>query len=318
MTAQCGNCFYSRNPSGNLICAKSAPQAITDQSTDEPSARWLQVDTTWWCGEYSATQPVIYLNTVGPPDGQQAQCSNCFFAVPRGGQLLCSKIAPYSIGSTSDTNPFCRWLQVDPSWWCGDYNGGDPSIYGAPPQVASFSTGDVKLTIKTTPDAGWVMMDDGTIGDAASGASNRANADVQNLFVLIFTNLTDALAPLLTSSGGATSRAAQTNAATAWAANCRATLPRALGRALAVAGAGAGLTSRALGAYVGEESHTQTLDELVAHQHNIQLAIGIPSGSNYPLPKGDTGDNVLTDSAGGSTPFNVVQPTTFLNVMMML
>ena len=42
----------------------------------------------------------------------------------------------------------------------------------------TVTTGDAKLTLKTTADAGWVMMDDGTIGDGSSGASTRTNPEV--------------------------------------------------------------------------------------------------------------------------------------------
>lgn len=116
-----------------------------------------------------------------------------------------------------------------------------------------WSTGDVKLTFKTAADTGWLLFNDGTLGDGSSGASH-ANADAEDLFTLIFSNLTDANSPILTSAGAATTRAAQTNAATAWAAHCRISLSKALGRALGIAGAGSGLTSRALGVAVGAET----------------------------------------------------------------
>jgi len=48
-----------------------------------------------------------------------------------------------------------------------------------------FSTGDVKMTFKTTADVGWVLMDDTTIGSAASSA-DRANADTEPLFELLW------------------------------------------------------------------------------------------------------------------------------------
>jgi hypothetical protein len=52
-----------------------------------------------------------------------------------------------------------------------------------------FSTGDVKLTIKTSADTGWVMMIDRSIGNASSGGTERANADTEDLFTLLWTNL---------------------------------------------------------------------------------------------------------------------------------
>ncbi|MET3225716.1 hypothetical protein ABIE85_001457 [Bradyrhizobium diazoefficiens] len=131
--------------------------------------------------------------------------------------------------------------------------------------AAFFSTGDVKLTLKTAADSGWVLFDDGTFGSASSGSSSRANADTQALFTLFFNNFTDANAPLLTSGGGATTRAGQVSAANAWAANCRMSLPKTLGRALGIAGSGSGLTSRALGVAVGEETHLLATSEIPAH-----------------------------------------------------
>ena len=51
-----------------------------------------------------------------------------------------------------------------------------------------FSTGDIKFTIKTAADVGWVLLTDaGTIGNASSGAT-RANADTEELFELLWNN----------------------------------------------------------------------------------------------------------------------------------
>ena len=47
------------------------------------------------------------------------------------------------------------------------------------PQTA-FTTGDVKQTFKTIADPGWVMMNDGSIGDGSSGATTRANPDMRS------------------------------------------------------------------------------------------------------------------------------------------
>ncbi|RZN09637.1 hypothetical protein CWO91_16545 [Bradyrhizobium genosp. SA-3] len=124
------------------------------------------------------------------------------------------------------------------------------------------TTGDGRLTLKTTADTGWVMMNDGTIGSASSGASTRANADCQALFTLLYNNITDANAPVLTSAGSATTRASQGTASAAWTANCRITLTKQLGRAIIIAGSGSGLTARALGVNGGEETHALTATEI--------------------------------------------------------
>ena len=64
-----------------------------------------------------------------------------------------------------------------------------------------FTTGDAKLSIKATPDAGWVLNDGGTIGSASSGASNRANADTLALYSLIWNNINNTYAPVVGGRG---------------------------------------------------------------------------------------------------------------------
>jgi microcystin-dependent protein len=214
--------------------------------------------------------------------------------------------------------------------------------------ISPPTTGDLRLTLKTTATTGWVMFNDGTIGDATSGAS-RANADTQALFTLIFDNILDANAPILTSAGAATTRAAQTNAATAWAANCRISLPKALGRALAVAGSGSGLTARALGVNAGAETVTLTTSEMPSHYHGASIydpghAHGMSviaynsssstGGGAFSIPavsllsstnNATTGVRVnsangldTTASAGTGGAHANVQPSVFLNVMVKL
>ena len=189
-------------------------------------------------------------------------------------------------------------------------------IQGVDAAAFVFTTGDAKITLKTTADSGWVMMNDGTIGNIGSGASTRANTDTNALFTLLFNNIADAWAPILTSAGAATTRAAQTNAGAAWIANCRMTLPRQLGRSIAVAGTGTALTARPLGAYVGEENHQLTIAELASHTHSI--------ASTTPFPGYAAGNDLnlvgsaATGAAGSDVPHNTMQPTSFWNVMIKL
>jgi|SoiMethySBSTD1v2_1073268.scaffolds.fasta_scaffold303795_2 Microcystin-dependent protein len=200
------------------------------------------------------------------------------------------------------------------------YDGTNWIVLGSVQSV--FTTGDAKLTLKTVADIGWIMMDDGTIGSATSGAS-RANADAQALFTLLFNNILDAWAPILTSAGADTTRAAQTDAATAWAANCRMTLTKQLGRSFAVAGSGSGLTARPLGSTVGEETHAQSVAEMPSHAHNALASAflltdtGADAGPGGSFMRGVNYANT-TALAGSGTPFNVMQPTAFWNVMIKL
>lgn len=91
-----------------------------------------------------------------------------------------------------------------------------------PPENGGASTGDIKFNVGTAI-TGWVLSQ-GTIGNAASGATRRADADTVNLFTLLWNSWADAQAPV---SGG---RGA--NAAADYAANKTITLPDLRGRSL--------------------------------------------------------------------------------------
>jgi len=178
---------------------------------------------------------------------------------------------------------------------------------------AGFTTGDVKLTLKTAADSGWVLMDDTTIGNAASGATGRANADTVALFTLLWTNTADAQCAVSTGRGA--------NAAADYAANKTIALPKALGRALATYGAGSGLTSRALALITGVETHQMTAAEMPAHTHTVTGFTSFNASINDTAEFGWTngsGSVATTSSAGSDTAHPNMQPTLFLNTMIKL
>jgi hypothetical protein len=186
--------------------------------------------------------------------------------------------------------------------------------------ATAWTTGDIKLTFKTAPDAGFVMMNDLSIGDASSGATNRANNDTVNLFTLFYNNCVDADVPIQTSTGAATTRAAQGAAVTAFGNHCRLVLPKALGRDLAVAGAGSGLTSRALGSNTGTETHTITTTDLPALSANAVFE-NFGTGSDSGQKGGTTGLSLLQTApviTTGSGSMSIINPRTHLNVMVCL
>lgn len=91
----------------------------------------------------------------------------------------------------------------------------------------AFVTGDIKATFSETPSAGWVMLDNSSIGSASSGATGRANADTEDLYTLLWNNLYEEDAPVTGGRGA--------SAAADFAANKAMRLPRALGCVLAAA-----------------------------------------------------------------------------------
>jgi microcystin-dependent protein len=210
-----------------------------------------------------------------------------------------------------------------------------------------FTTGDLKPTFKTVADPGWLMMNDGSIGNAGSGASTRAHADCQALFALLWTNVGSAYAPLQDAAGAPVSRGA--SAASDWAALRRLMLPKVLGRALAIAGWGSGLTARPLGEALGEEAHALSAAEEAPHTHGAGTLTAASAGAHthtVPVGSGNSeygsaqiqrvtwshSQNVTsgssgahthalsgsTASAGSAQPHNTMQPSVFLNVMIKL
>jgi len=192
----------------------------------------------------------------------------------------------------------------------GTFLRGDNSWQAVPDP---FTTGDVKMTIKTVADSGWVLMNDGTIGNASSGGTTRANADTSALFQLLWNNTLDADCTVSGGRGG--------SAASDFAANKTISLPKALGRALACYGSGSGLTSRAMAKILGAETHILSTAEMPAHSHtispdNLWRSSGgphNPSGSGGSVPT-----TVTAGTTGGSESHNNMQPTVFLNIMIKL
>ena len=80
------------------------------------------------------------------------------------------------------------------------------------------------------------------------------------------------------------------------------------------------IAAHAYGSQVGEEAHTMLLGELVPHSHTEIYATYTGAFQNGPQPAGvlpavtpaSTGLPVVsTNSSGGGTPFNVLQPTLY-------
>ena len=164
-----------------------------------------------------------------------------------------------------------------------------------------LTTGAVVFTLASSAPSGWLMFNDSTMGSAASGAASASAAN-QPLFNILFASpFTDATCPLLTSTGAATTRAAQGSAAAAWAANCRMSLPKTLGRALAVAGSGSGLTAETMGAGVGANSATLAANQIppLTSSGSNSIVVAPPSGTF--VPDNSTGWSTTSANTGGNT-----------------
>jgi hypothetical protein len=88
------------------------------------------------------------------------------------------------------------------------------------------------------------------------------------------------------------------------------------------AGTGTNLANfSVLGGVTGEYAHTQLVPELAAHTHTINppnITLDGASANTFGKGGGGTPDTILMGTTGTSTPFNVVQPSTYMNMFIKL
>jgi len=184
---------------------------------------------------------------------------------------------------------------------------------------STFVTGDFKLSIRpfstnspTAVNAGWVPCSDGTIGNYFSNANTVADNSALYLFIYLW-NFSDALVPIYTSAGAASTRGA--TAMDDWNADKRLSLTRTLGRALAAAGTGAGLTTHEAASFTGTETVTLLPTNLPPHPHETfnlgtGAVIGNTTNGNVASVSNRTGDGSTLGL--NSTPVNIIQPTLYV------
>jgi microcystin-dependent protein len=184
-----------------------------------------------------------------------------------------------------------------------------------------FQTGDLVFRHAGGARTGWVRCNGRTIGNAASGGTERANADTADLFTYLWTNFSDTLCPV---SGG---RGA--SAAADYAANKTITLPDMRSRsAFGVDDMGNSAASRLSSSYVatgnqttggssgGDDDHTLTSAQMPSHTH-IQDPHnhGIEPLSEVVVAGGATWTTVRSDGNFGTagTPRGTTENTTATN-----
>lgn len=138
--------------------------------------------------------------------------------------------------------------------------------------LAAEPIGTIRYKAVAGEDTGWLYAGGGTIGNASSNASSRANADTATLYAGLWNS--DSNLAIYTSAGALTSRGA--SAAADFAANKALALPDYRGRALfgrdnmgplgtagRVTAAGSGITGTSLGASGGQQTEQTTVSGTV-------------------------------------------------------
>lgn len=141
--------------------------------------------------------------------------------------------------------------------------------------LGTVPTGAIMPHSLPTAPSGWIKGNGGTIGNASSGASTRANADTLNLYTAYWTNYDNARLPIFTSAGAASTRGA--NAAADFAANKRLAIPEIRGEHIRFWDDSRGIDA-------GRTMLSWQADDIKAHAHFYQyntLNNSTGGGSNY-------------------------------------
>lgn len=140
---------------------------------------------------------------------------------------------------------------------------------------ARYSPGEWVLSCSSTAPTGTLVPNGGTIGSAASGATNRANADTSDLFAVLWNSTSNTDLPIQDSTGAASTRGA--SAADDFAANKRMPLPNVQDGDALVAAVSSAVLSRTVGAVLGH-GHTATVTD-PGHTHPYSTALTASGGT---------------------------------------
>ena len=178
-----------------------------------------------------------------------------------------------------------------------------------------IATGHVHWEPIQGTKVGFVRLNGRTIGNGSSGASERANADTQNLFVYLWNSLIDGVAPVSTGRG-ASAEADFIAAKTITLLDGRsgvlrgldamgATNASRLGSAPVVTGA-----VNAPGSALGENTHVLLTAELASHDHDAFIGddghthtvnkntAGTAGAGGNPVGQSPTADNTGSNTTG--------------------
>ena len=179
-----------------------------------------------------------------------------------------------------------------------------------------YQTGDTVWRPENSVRAGFVRLNGRTIGNASSGATERANADTAGLFSYLWSALANAEAPVSGGRGG--------SAVSDYAAGKTLTLPDGrrgalfglygMGNTTLTPATGATVGSgkeNVPGAVIGAEAHTLDIAQMPNHNHTGTTGSG--GAQNVAGGTGITGTQSFA-SLGGSSPNQALTGTATLTV----
>lgn len=190
-------------------------------------------------------------------------------------------------------------------------------------KALGWNIGDLKIAARTG-DIGnqWLVCNGRTIGSGSSGATGRAHADMQALFVYLWEAFDNTTLEIQNSSGVGTVRGSTAEAD--FNAHKRMPIFDMRGRTIAGADPTNLLITQAWANHIGRsggaEKHTLTSAEMPVHTHgsgDSGFAIVASSGGTAAFSAGaNIKSSAITASAGSGVAHNNLQPTIIMNYLM--
>lgn len=185
-------------------------------------------------------------------------------------------------------------------------NAADIETGSSPSNATETPTGSIQPYVGTASPQGWVRANGRTIGNGASGGTERANSDTETLFSLLWNSYTNSILAVQDSSGTPTTRGG--SAAADYAANRRLPLPDFRGRSLfglddmgnsAAGRLGSVISSPTTnGASGGSETVALTTAQMPSHTHtgpshthSVSGTTGTESADHTHSVSGSTGSS---------------------------
>lgn len=94
----------------------------------------------------------------------------------------------------------------------GEFRKHENSIWSSLGATSSLTTGSTIDYLGATSPSGFIFSNGTTIGSVASGAINRANADTEPLFTMLWDNYSNSILPIQDSAGAPTTRGVSASA----------------------------------------------------------------------------------------------------------
>lgn len=212
----------------------------------------------------------------------------------------------------------CEVFLTKPNLYLGNINPDlDMELYDQIDAVTmSPRTGDIRASYWAFELPGWLSMQDESIGNAGSGATQRANMDTFQLYKTLWDAVSQTWAPV---SGGRGS-----SAVADFLAGKTLTMPRTLGRVLGGAGVGAGIAATQLGELRGDETKSFILQtgQLPPHVHTYMQYVAVTGpgilGNQTQRYEGRPSNTGV--GPGNSDPvfYSTMQPTGYVNFFIKL